>query len=246
MIKNSTIFFILFFVLIGSNILFGQGVTTASISGLVLTTEGERLPGANVIAVHVPSGTQYGASTGTTGLFSIQNMKVGGPYSVTVSYVGYQSQKFEDIFLSVGQKLRLDYNLQSEAVDVGEVVVTGEQDDIMNSKRTGAETYINPREVQMLPSIKRSTRDLTRLDPRSDGNYSFAGKNWLYNNISLDGSYFNNSFGLDDPAPGGQTNAEPVPYDAVEQVSVSIAPFDVREGGFTGAGINTETCSTAS
>ena len=95
----------------------------------------------------------------------------------------------------------------------------------------------------MLPSIKRSTRDLTRLDPRSDGNFAFAGRNWLYNNISLDGSYFNNPFGLDDPAPGGQTNAEPVPYDAVEQVQVSLAPFDVREGGFTGANINTVTKS---
>ena len=96
---------------------------------------------------------------------------------------------------------------------------------------------------RLLPSIKRSTRDLTRLDPRSDGNFSFAGRNWLYNNVSLDGSYFNNPFGLDDPAPGGQTNAEPVPYDAVEQVQVSIAPFDVREGGFTGANINTVTKS---
>ena len=88
--------------------------------------------------------------------------------------------------------------------------------------------------MAVLPSIKRTTRDLTRLDPRSDGNFSFAGRNWLYNNVSLDGSYFNNPFGLDDPAPGGQTNAEPVPYDAVEQVQVSLAPFDVREGGFTG------------
>ena len=84
--------------------------------------------------------------------------------------------------------------------------------------------------MELLPSIKRSTRDLTRLDPRSDGNFSFAGRNWLYNNVSLDGSYFNNPFGLDDPAPGGQTNAEPVPYDAVEQVQVSLAPFDVRRG----------------
>jgi outer membrane receptor protein involved in Fe transport len=97
--------------------------------------------------------------------------------------------------------------------------------------------------VEILPSIKRSTRDLTRLDPRSDGNFAFAGRNWLFNNVSLDGSYFNNPFGLDDPAPGGQTNAEPVPYDAVEQVEVSLAPFDIREGGFTGANINTVTKS---
>jgi hypothetical protein len=98
---------------------------------------------------------------------------------------------------------------------------------VLDAGRTGAATYINPRQVEVLPSIKRSTRDLTRLDPRSDGNFSFAGRNWLYNNVSLDGSYFNNPFGLDDPAPGGQANAEPVPYDAVEQVQVSVAPFDV-------------------
>ncbi len=105
---------------------------------------------------------------------------------------------------------------------------------MLDAERTGAATFISPEQVAVLPSIKRSTRDLTRLDPRSDGNFAFAGRNWLYNNVSLDGSYFNNPFGLDDPAPGGQTNAEPVPYDAVEQVQVSLAPFDVREGGFTG------------
>ncbi|OLD63200.1 MAG: hypothetical protein AUI33_13035, partial [Ignavibacteria bacterium 13_1_40CM_2_61_4] len=103
--------------------------------------------------------------------------------------------------------------------------------------------FIDPQKVALLPSIKRSTRDLIRVDPRSDGNYSFAGRNWLYNNISVDGSYFNNPFGLDDPAPGGQTAAEPVPYDAVEQVQVSVAPFDVRQGGFTGANVNTVTKS---
>jgi hypothetical protein len=97
--------------------------------------------------------------------------------------------------------------------------------------------------VVALPSVRRSTRDLTRIDPRNDGNFSFGGRNWLYNNITLDGSYFNNSFGLDDPAPGGQTRAEPVPYDAVEQVSVQVAPFDVRQSGFTGASINTVTRS---
>ena len=109
--------------------------------------------------------------------------------------------------------------------------------------RTGAATFVAPELVITVPSVKRSTRDLIRLDPRSDGNFSFGGRNWLYNNISLDGSYFNNPYGLDDPAPGGQANAEPVPFDAVEQVQVSIAPFDVRQGGFTGANINTVTKS---
>ena len=126
---------------------------------------------------------------------------------------------------------------------MGEIVVSAEQDEELKSNRTGAETFITEDDIKVLPTIKRTTRDLIRLDPRSDGNYSFGGKNWLYNNISVDGSYFNNPFGLDDPAPGGQTAAEPIPYDAIEQVQVSIAPFDVTRGGFTGAGVNTVTKS---
>jgi hypothetical protein len=243
--KNKLLFFFLVLasLFIIPNQIFAQGVTTASMNGIVQDAEGNPLPGANVIAVHVPSGTQYGASTRTTGLFNLPNVRVGGPYTVTVSFVGYNQQKQEIVTLNIGQNFKLEFTLESEAVEIGEVVVSGEQDNVLNSGRTGAETFINPDEVSILPTIKRSTRDLTRLDPRSDGNFSFGGRNWLYNNISVDGSYFNNPFGLDDPAPGGQTNAEPLPYDAVEQVQVSVAPFDVREGGFTGAGINIVTRS---
>ena len=220
-----------------------QGVTTASLNGIVQDADGNPLPGANVIAEHIPSGSQYGAATRDNGFFNLPNLRVGGPYTVTVSYIGYNPQKKEEIFLSLGQDFRIEITLESQAVTVGEVVVTAEQDAVLNSNRTGAATYVEVDQIQSLPTIKRSVRDLTRLDPRSDGNYSFGGKNWLYNNISLDGSYFNNPFGLDDPAPGGQTSSEPVPYDAVEQVQVSIAPYDVRQGGFTGAGINVVTKS---
>jgi hypothetical protein len=223
--------------------LFAQGITTGALNGIVADNKGQPLPGANVVAVHEPSGTRYGAASRVSGAFNIPNMKVGGPYTVTASMVGYKKQEEKDVYLSLGQTVRLDFKLIEEAITIGEVQVTAERDEVLNSDRTGAATFVRPEQVTDLPSIKRSTRDLTRLDPRSDGNFSFGGRNWLYNNISLDGSYFNNPFGLDDPAPGGQTNAEPVPYDAVEQVQVSIAPFDVREGGFTGAGINTVTKS---
>ena len=220
-----------------------QGVTTASMTGLVTTDQGEPLPGANVIAIHDPTGTRYGAPTRENGQYNIPNMKIGGPYTVTISHVGYKTESKRDIYLSLAQDSRIDFRLVEEAVQGKEVLVTAEVDPVLNSGRTGAATSINPEQVADLPSIKRSTRDLTRLDPRSDGNFSFGGRNWLYNNLSLDGSYFNNPFGLDDPAPGGQANAEPVPFEAVEQVQVSVAPFDVREGGFTGAGINTVTKS---
>jgi hypothetical protein len=212
-------------------------------SGFVYGENNESLPGANVVVVHEPSGTQYGTMTRQGGAFNIPNMKVGGPYTATASFIGYQSQDEGDIQLVLGATFRITFTLAVEAIAMEQIDVVAETDEVLNSDRTGAATFISPDQIARMPSIKRSTRDVTRMDPRSDGNFSFGGRNWLYNNISLDGSYFNNPFGLDDPAPGGQTNAEPVPFDAVEQVQVSVAPFDVREGGFTGAGINTVTKS---
>lgn len=241
-IRNSlALFFLSLLFLYGS--LLAQGVTTASMSGLVLDQDSKPLAGAEVIAVHEPTGTRYGASTRDNGQYNILNMRVGGPYTVTTSYVGYKEQVRKDIQLRLGQEFDADFTLSEEAVAGEEVTVIGEIDEVLNSGRTGAASYINADQVNEMPSVQRSTRDLIRLDPRNDGNYSFGGRNWLFNSISLDGSYFNNSFGLDDPAPGGQTAAEPVPYDAVEQVQVSVAPYDVREGGFTGAGVNTVTKS---
>ncbi len=223
--------------------IFAQGITTSGISGVVTNQNGEPLVGGDVVATHVQSGTMYGTTVGGDGYYTLPNMRVGGPYTVTVSFIGYVDHKETDVYLALGSTFRLSAQLSEGALEMSAVEVLGEQDDVFNSDRTGAKTQISGDMLSEMPSIKRSTRDLTRLDPRSDGNYSFGGRNWLYNNISLDGSYFNNSFGLDDPAPGGQAGAEPVPFDAVEQVQVSIAPFDVREGGFTGAGINIVTKS---
>lgn len=237
-----TVLWLSLFLAIGAD-LFAQGVTTGAINGLVTDDKGTALPGANVIAVHVPSGTQYGTAVRAGGAFDLPNLRIGGPYTVQVSFIGYKQQTQDNVFVRLGQTVRLDFSLIQEALTVGEIEVVAELDEVLNSDRTGAATYLNAEEVAQLPSIKRSTRDLIRLDPRSDGNFSFGGRNWLYNNISLDGSYFNNPFGLDDPAPGGQTNAEPVPFEAIEQVQVSIAPFDVRQGGFTGANVNTVTKS---
>jgi len=224
-------------------VLFSQGVTTSALSGLVTATEGAAPASAQLLAVHLPSGTQYRAVARTGGAYSIPNMRIGGPYRVTASAIGFAPKVEENVFLSLGQTFRLDFRMVRQAVRLEELAVLAGRDEVLNAGRSGAATFIDPTKVALLPSIKRSTRDLIRTDPRNDGNFSFGGRNWLYNNISLDGSYFNNSFGLDDPAPGGQTKAEPVPFDAIEQVQVSIAPFDVREGGFTGANINSVTKS---
>lgn len=225
------------------SVLASQGVTTASLTGIVTDEQGVPLSVANVVAVHLPSGTQYRGVATSSGRYSLPNMRVGGPYRVTVTSLGYEPQSESDVNVGLGQSLRLDFRLRRQAIELAGVTVMADRDEVLNAGRTGAATRVGELKAAVTPSIKRSTRDLTRLDPRSDGNMSFAGKNWLYNNISLDGSYFNNPFGLDDPAPGGQTNAEPVPYDAIAELQVSLAPFDVREGGFTGANINTVTKS---
>jgi hypothetical protein len=223
-----------------------QGVTTAAINGIVsdvAAEEGGAISEASVVAVHEPSGTTYRAQTRAGGVFNIPNMRVGGPYRITATAIGFEPASDTVENLNLAENRRIDFQLKRQAVELQELEVTAAADEVLNGGRNGAATFIGPEEVDALPSIKRSTRDLIRIDPRNDGNYSFGGRNWLYNDISLDGSYFNNPFGLDDPAPGGQTNAEPVPYDAVEQVQVSVAPFDVRQGGFTGASINTVTKS---
>src|SRR5688500_10945432 len=218
-----------------------QGVTTGAIAGIVTDSAALPVVDGNVVAVHVPTGTQYRAVTRSSGAYALPNLRVGGPYTVTASYIGFRAQVRENVFVTLGETARLDFRLSRVVAQLEAVQVTALGDE--RGAVTGATTVIDPLQVATMPSIKRSTRDLTRLDPRSDGNMAFAGRNWLYNSISLDGSYFSNSFGLDDPAPGGQTNAEPIPFDAVAQVQVSLAPFDVRQVGFTGASINTVTKS---
>lgn len=229
--------------LFAPSLLIAQGVTTAALTGIVTSADGRPVANASVTAVHMPSGTQYKATVTSSGRYNLPNLRVGGPYRITATSIGYQPRSEGDVTLALGQASRIDFRLNRAAVTLEGVTVTAEKDALLNAGRTGAAMTVSQLKIAITPSIKRSTRDLTRLDPRSDGNMSFAGRNWLYNNISVDGSYFNNPYGLDDPSPGGQTNAEPVPYDAVAELQVSLAPFDVREGGFTGANINTVTKS---
>src|SRR5262245_24688078 len=222
-------------------VLRAQGVTTSAVSGIVTDTLGNPVEGATILAVHTPSGTEYRARARSSGAYTLPNVRIGGPYRITVTFIGFQPRTAEDVFLNLGENRRLDFRLVRVATQlVGTQIVASRA---VEAVRTGASTVVDTQQVVAMPSVKRSTRDLTRMDPRSDGNFSFAGRNWLFNNITLDGSYFNNSFGLDDPAPGGQTKAEPVPFDAVAQVQVQIAPFDVTQSGFTGASINTVTKS---
>lgn len=228
-------------ILAGHQSLLAQ-VTTSTLTGTVVDESGEALIGANVVAIHEPSGTQYGVTTRDGGRFTLPNLRVGGPYTVQSSYVGYESQTYNNIELALAQKLTLNFDLKSEAVELEGVVVVAESDPVLNGERTGASTNIGSTELTRLPTISRSASDYYRLTPSASGN-SFGGRNDQYNNFSLDGSIFNNPFGLDAATPGGQTMAQPISLDAIEQIQVSLAPYDVRQAGFTGAAINAVTKS---
>ncbi|GAA3928620.1 carboxypeptidase regulatory-like domain-containing protein [Hymenobacter algoricola] len=210
--------------------------------GLVLDSKGQPVPGATVVATHLPSGTKYGIATRDNGQYNLLNMRVGGPYELKVSFVGSQTYTATGIQLVLGKTFDSRVTLTDDTQALGEVVIKGNRDGQINKDRTGASTNINNTAIRTLPTISRSQEDFTRLTPQSSG-LSFGGRNTLYNNFSLDGSIFNNSFGLDAPTPGGQTNSQPVSLDAIEQLEVSLAPYDVRQGGFTGAGINAVTKS---
>ncbi|NER11944.1 TonB-dependent receptor [Leptobacterium flavescens] len=217
-------------------------VTTSNVRGLILDDQNEPLLGANIVAVHTPTGTKYGAATNEDGRFNILNMRIGGPYTITVSYVGFKDRVFNDVFLSLGQTYNVDVTLISDSQQLEEVIVSANQGGVFGRDRTGAETNVGRRELTRLPTISRSAQDFTRLEPTATGN-SFGGRNDQFNNFSLDGSIFNNPFGLDAATPGGQTNAQPISLDAIDQIQVSLAPYDVKQAGFTGASVNAVTKS---
>ncbi len=220
-----------------------QGVTTASLTGIIKDKAGEIIPGANVVVTHVPSGTTYGAASRADGLYNIEGMRVGGPYTVKVSFVGYKEQVQDEVYLELGQTLILNYELISEATELQAIVITGVQDAILNSEKIGASSNFSNRSITRLPSIGRDFRDITRLTPQASGSaFSFGGRSNLYNNLTIDGATMNNVFGLN-PLPGGQSAVTPFSMDAIQEMSVSLSPYDVRQGNFTGAGVSAITRS---
>jgi outer membrane receptor for ferrienterochelin and colicin len=221
----------------------GQGATTAAMSGKIVDSKGEALPGATVIAVHTPTNTQYVAPTNADGRFNIQNMRVGGPYSVKVTFVGYQDLTRDGINLSLGQNFHLDGTMSDASTELASVTVTGRRDPVINAGRTGAATTVQREQIERLPTISRSLQDFTRLTPQSNGN-SLSGRNGRFNNIQIDGASNNDLFGLGSTGtPGGQAGTNPISLDAIQELQVVIAPYDVRQGRFSGGGINAVTRS---
>lgn len=248
--KNLTKIFVAIVFVFASQGVFSQGITTSSINGKVLDGETPLL-GANIVATHVPSGTQYGTISDMDGLFRIPNMRVGGPYIINITYVGYKNFVRENVILQLGQTFRINATMVEDLNALEEVVVTAQANNIFDGNKTGTETTINSRQINSLPTTSRSIADFVRITPQatisegSDGfSINIAGQNNRFNTIFVDGAVNNDQFGLSASGTnGGQTGASPFSMDAIEQFNVAVAPFDVKLSGFTGGAINAITKS---
>lgn len=226
-----------------NTLLFAQ-VTTSGLSGVVTDEKGEPLVGAIVVAVHTPSGTEYGVSADLKGNYRIANMRPGGPYTVKFQFLGFSTLQRNDVYLSLADNTVLNGTLREESIylQTVEIVAPGASSN-MNSDRAGAVTNINTRTINTMPSVKRSLEDLTRLTPQSNNTSSgpaIGGGTYRQNNITIDGASFNNKFGIGQSMPA---NGSPISLDAIEQISISVTPYDVRQSGFLGAAVNAVTRS---
>ena len=212
--------------------------TTSSMTGKIVDEKGVALTGAAVTAVHTPSGSQYYAVVNAEGFYTIQGMRPGGPYTVEVSLLGSKTQKFTDITLELGETTEFSTVLKDDSELLDEVVVVADKTRFATEK-TGASVNVSRSDIENLPTASRSIADLTKLSPYANG-MSFAGSDGRSTNFTVDGANFNNNFGLSDKLPGG---GSPISVDALEEVQLVVAPYDVRQSNFVGGGINAITKS---
>lgn len=226
--------------------LHAQGVTSGGITGTVKAANGGVVAGAKIIAIHIPTGTRFGANAKANGTFTINNVRVGGPYTIKATAVGYGESSLSGQFVKLGQNLKITMALSEKAIATDEITVMA-QKGVFGASRTGAQTNISKEQLNNFPTISRSFQDFAKFTPQvvsTGAGVSVAGKNNRYNNIQIDGSNYTDLFGLGSAGtPGGQANTNPISLDAIDEFQVLVAPFDVRQGRFTGAGINAITRS---
>ena len=215
-------------------------VTTSALNGKVSDRQGEGIPGATVVAVHTPSGTQYYAVANAEGRFTINGMRTGGPYTVEVSCLGYQSVTYTDVTLQLAEAYAINATLNDDAQMLSEAMVISEAATKFAVEKTGAATNVNSRQIVSMPTVSRNLTDVTRLSPYGGNGMKFMGSDDRSSNFTIDGANFNNNFGLSGDLPGG---GNPVSLDAIEEMQIVISPYDVRQTNFIGGGVNAITKS---
>lgn len=220
-------------------------VTSSAMSGIVRSNKGEALPGATVEIVHKPTGTKYFSTSDFDGGYAAQGLRPGGPYTVKVTYIGYKTTEITDINVGLGNNLTINITIDEEPNALQEVVVSTKSKGNFNKGRTGASQQFSNREIAAVPVLgARSINSVTKYNANAGSNGTFGGQDSRLNNFTIDGSVFNNGFGLgSDSQAGGRTGSTAISLDAIEQLQVNIAPYDVRQSGFLGSGINAVTRS---
>jgi outer membrane receptor for ferrienterochelin and colicin len=227
-------------------------VTTGNLTGMVITQgDDSALPGVTVEAVHVPTGTRYTGYTGVNGRYTIPNVRVGGPYTIIASLEGFKNAEARNVTVALGTATEVPLKMSLAAVTEA-ITVTASTDDLISPSRTGSTSSVSAEQIETLPTVNRTIQDFARTNPyvnvdpqdASSTRLTIAGKNNRYNSITIDGAVNNDLFGLADTGtPGGQADALPISLDALEQIQIAVSPYDVRQGGFTGGGINVVTRS---
>ncbi len=215
-------------------------VTTSALAGRAIDANGEPIVGAAVIATHTPSGTVYGVNTNEAGRYTINGMRSGGPYTVEFSCLGYQTVTYTGITLQLAESSALNATMNEDAEMLSEVVVIAAAESKFSAEKMGSATNISSNQITALPTVSRSITDVTRLSPYGGNGMSFAGADGRTANFTIDGANFNNNFGLSSGLPGG---GSPISIDAIEEMQVVISPYDVRQTGFIGGGVNAITKS---
>ncbi|GAA4309396.1 TonB-dependent receptor [Compostibacter hankyongensis] len=227
-------------------------VTTSAINGRVTGGDGSGLPGATVVAVHGPTGTRYGTVTDASGFYNLPNMNVGGPYTLNVTFLGYNEYKEEGINLTLGQTSRFNVKLTEKSATLGEVEVRADRNNLFDGNHTGVSTTLSRQQLEALPTVGRNYTDFVRMTPQAQitkdggGNpgVSIAGMNSRYNAITVDGAIQNDVFGLaGNGANGGQIGISPFGMDIIDQITINVTPYDVKQGGFAGGAIDAVTRS---
>lgn len=224
-------------------------VTSSLISGRITDTKGETLPGATIKALHEPTGTVYSTISSDNGQYTLPNLRVGGPYKITVTFIGLVSKEIADVVTTLGSPLTVNVALEDASQTLNEVVISGGKGNLISTSRNGASTFISSRLMQSVPTISRSVSDFARLTPQANtagSGVSFGGQNNRYNQFTIDGANATDGFGLGSSGTnGGQANVNPISIETIQEMQIVLSPYDVTQGGFTGGGINAVTKSGA-